>query len=60
MGVAGKFVYEANAVNLDFKLVMVGEYLRPCTAQRASAHSEDLAVGEFSEYQRGQRAGCLG
>ena len=27
-------------MNLDFKLVMVGEYLRPCTAQRASAHSK--------------------
>ena len=26
-------------MSLDFKLVKIGEYLRPCTAQRASAHS---------------------
>ena len=34
-------------MNLDFKLVMVGEYLRPCTAQRASAHSEDWPSVSF-------------
>jgi len=39
-------------VSLDFKLVKIGEYLRPCTAQPASARSEDWAVVAFSEYQR--------
>ena len=59
-GVLRNSIWKAKTVSLDFKLVIVGEYLRPCTAQRASAHSEDWAVGAFSEYQRGQRAGSLG
>ena len=52
MVVTELLTWKANTERLDFKLVIVGEYLRPCTAQPASARSEDWAVGAFSEYQR--------